>query len=118
MFEQPGSFIAEVPAQDFAAMIYWVFVIGIIMILVYFMERVYRINKKWFLWIILCPPLALIFIKQNWDETRAACFFFFCFYLIIILAGALTGYKMTLYTTSLLQLIFLWPIFLTKWLNA
>ncbi len=108
----------ELPAQSFGAMVYWSFIIGIIMILIYFFERVCRISKKWALCIILCPPLALVFIKQNWEETRAACFFFMGFYLVILFTGALSGYRMAEYTSCILQTMFLWPICFTKWLIA
>jgi len=110
------EYLNKLPAKSFAAMVYWVFVIGVIMILVWFLEHAYRINKRWALLIVLCPPLSLIFIKKNWDETKAHCFFFIGFYLVIIFAGSLTGYHMTTYTTEIMLLIILWPIVLGKWL--
>jgi hypothetical protein len=110
------EYVEQLPAQSFAAMVYWVFVIGVIMILTCFLEKTYRINKRWALLIVLCPPLSLIFIKKNWDETKALCFFFVGFYLVIIFAGSLSGYHMTAFTTEILQKIFLWPIVVGNWL--
>ena len=110
--------MTQLPAHSFAAMVYWVFIIGVVMIFSYFLESVYRISKKWFRWILLCPPLAMIFIIKNWDETKAAFFFFIGFYLVILFSGSLSGYRMPAHTTEILYLIFLWPIALYNYINC
>ena len=104
-------------AQSFAEMVYWLFVLGVVMLLAYFLERVYRVSHKWAIWIILVPPLGLLFIKRNWEDSRGACFFFLGFYLFILFAGALTGDPMFAHTNQLLQRILLWPIYLLQWLG-
>jgi hypothetical protein len=118
MLDTSLDLLTALPAQPTAAAIYWIFIIAIIMVLLHFLDRVYRISKNWFVWIIFCPPLSLIFILRNWDEVKSACFLFCGLYIIILFAGALTGYGMARYTTAILQLIFLWPLVLGQWLIA
>ena len=114
--EEQVEYLEQLQAQSFAAMVYWIFIIGVIMILVCLLERTYRINKRWTIALLFCPPLILIFIKKYWDETKGLCCFFAGFYLVIIFTGSLSGYHMTAFTTNILLKIFLWPIVFGKWL--
>ena len=102
------------PAYSFAAMVYWIFIIGLVMTIIYFLEIVNRVSKKWLFFIILFPPLLLIFAIKFWDSVKAACFFFACFYSVILIAGKISGYPMAQYTFDIIQTLFLWPIIFVK----
>jgi hypothetical protein len=110
------EYLEQLHAESFAAMVYWIYIIGVIMILVCLLERAHRISKRWVLLLVFFPPLLALFIIKNWDLTKGPCAFFAGFYFVILFTGALSGYHMADFTIDILIQIFLWPWFFSKWL--
>lgn len=110
--------LETLPADSFAAMVYWIFISGLAMTIIALLEKAYQLSKTWFFTLIILPPLNIIFIYRNWLECRSICVFFSGFYTIILIAGALSGYPMAPITTHTLTQVILWPYYLAKSLLA
>src|SRR6185369_4089264 len=84
----------------------------------YFLERIYRTNKKWLLWVALFPPVCIIFAYKYWGQTRTTCFFFGLFYVLIIALELISGMSASYKTIQIFSYIFAWQYHLYKFLVA
>jgi hypothetical protein len=80
----------------------------------YFLERIYRTNKKWLLWVALFPPACIIFAYKYWEQTRTTCFFFGLFYALIIALELISGMPVSCKTIQIFSYIFVWQYYLYK----
>lgn len=81
------------------------------LIFFWFLESVYRLDKRWLLPIIIFPCSLLLFIMVFWEQSRGKCFFAALLLAVMLLIGGLVGFSFVERIFSLLQLVAFWPYY-------
>jgi hypothetical protein len=91
--------------------LFLIFAFGVALILFWFLETVWRNERRGLIFIFFFPPCLLYFIIKYWEETRAKCFFAALFWIMMILINAVTHNDFTMRLLALLQVVGLWPYY-------
>lgn len=89
-----------------------VFALATAMIIFWFLESVWRLNRRWLIPIIIFPVSIFLFIFIYWQESRAKCFFAALLIFTMLLIGGLVGKSFFVQILGLFKLIAFWPYYL------
>ncbi len=78
----------------------------------WFLEAVYRLDKRWLVPIFIFPLSILGFIFIYWEHNRGKCFFATLAFIVMLLIGGLVGHSFVSRIFAILQLVAFWPYYL------
>lgn len=106
----------DIVNQNAVDHLFEVFVLATSLIIFWFLESVWRLNRRWLIPIIIFPPSLFIFVFMYWEESRAKCFFGGLLLIVMLLVGGLVGKSFFMQMLAFFQLMAFWPFYLSKYL--
>ena len=104
--------IGSVNDQSAIDHIFQYFALFTALLFFWFIESVYRLDKRWLIPIILFPCSIFMFILVHWEESRGKCFFASLFLFIMIIVGGLIGHSFFDRMADLFKIVSFWPYYL------
>lgn len=97
--------------------LYELFALATCLIFFWFIESVYRLDKRWLIPVIIFPPSLFMFIMLHWEESRGKCFFASLLVVLMLLIGGLVGYSFFVQILSFFKLLAFWPYYAYAYLS-
>ncbi|HSX20536.1 MAG TPA: hypothetical protein VLG38_05380 [Gammaproteobacteria bacterium] len=97
--------------------LFQLFALATCLVMFWFLESVYRLDKRWLLPIVIFPISIFLFIIIHWEESRSKCFFASLLFLVMLLVGGLIGYSFFVRILTFFSHIAFWPFYLYMKLN-
>ena len=104
--------MGDIVDQSAVGHLFELFVFATAMIIFWFIESVWRLDRKWMIPIIIFPPSIFYFIITHWEESRAKCFFSSLLIFVMLMVGGVVGESFIMQMIALFQLIAFWPYYL------
>lgn len=92
--------------------LFQVFALATALIVFWFIESIWRLNRKWMIPIVIFPCSIFLFIFVYWEESRAKCFFATLLLIVMLLVGGLVGHNFFEQILAMFTLIAFWPYYL------
>lgn len=91
--------------------LFQLFTLASALIFFWFLEAVYRLDKRWLIPILLFPFTIFLFIITHWEQNRGKCFFAALLFIVMLLIGGLVGHSFISRIFAMLQLVAFWPYY-------
>lgn len=92
--------------------LYELFVLGSALIFFWFLESVWRINKRWLVPVLLFPCSIFLFSFIYWEESRSKLFFTALLLFVMLIVGGLVGKSFFVQILSIFKIAAFWPFYL------
>ncbi len=97
--------------QDSIEHLFQLFALATALILSWFLESVYRLDKRWLIPIIIFPCSLFIFIIVHWEKSRGKCFYAASLLGLVLIIGGLVGESFFVRILEYLKLLAFWPYY-------